>query len=197
MKSITQKTLGLQVVIKGVPSTAAEFDEQAGEVGACLNGAVDDNIYRSWLPKFKDPLCKKLEETFGIPRLTEGEGDDEKIVERETQYIKRLTEVEGKTLAEINVIAQEVADTLPFNVSATSGGRIAKAYFDAADAIIARVANDYDGDYTRFIENITAANPGYQFAYDEAGEPTREAIALAIKVNKERQEREAMAGLLA
>ncbi len=194
--TIKKSTLGFAILISGIPASAAEFDEMAGETGACLSDAVDNVIYRNYLSNLRPEIVKAAEKEFGIPRKSEKVGDSE-IFEKDKTFIDRLVKVEGVSQPALNELAQRVADSRPFSVQpSVSGGRIAKRYLDQADEVIAHVDNNAEGDYTKFIANITARNPGFLFTLDADGAPSRESIGHALKTEEDRAKRESSNSLL-
>lgn len=197
MQQVNQKTLGVNVVISGVPSTASEFDEMAGEVGACVNVANDNIVYRSWLAKFRAAFVLALEAKTGIARLTTGEGDAAVISEKDTSYVKRLELEEGVTKVTLQEVSQATADAIPFAIHAVSSSRVAKRFLDSADEIMATIESAHGNDYSKFVGNITERNTGFNFVFDEDGNPTRDSVAHALKTEEERIKREATASVLA
>lgn len=195
MKELNQKTLGVNVLIKGVPSTAAEFDEMAGEVGACVDEATSNVVFRQWLARFRPAYIDAIAKETGIPPVSEEVDGKTKIVEKDTVYVKRL-EAEGIDFAICQETAQRVADGMPFSLGSPAQGRIAKRFLEAAEDIVTRVTDNAGGDYTKFIENITERNPGFAFAYDSDGTPTLESIAYAIRAEEDRIKRESTNALL-
>ena len=194
MNTQAQKTLGLTITITGIPSNVEEFDALAKEDGGCLQYAIENVIYRSWLAGFRSAFISLCELKTGIARYTEGEGDELKISEKDTSYLKRLREVEETPESDLQAWAQELADVRPFAVNPVSVSKVGKKYMEAAAGIIDTAETDFDGDYTKFIENITKSNPGVVFAFDVDGKPSKETIAVALRVNEERLLREQSKG---
>lgn len=181
MRSITQNTLGITLIIAGVPSTAAEYDEMAGEVGACVDSAVDDSVYRGWLTKFRPAFIEALTEKSGVKK-EDGEKD--------AVYCKRIA-AGILSQEELQTVGQNVADDIEFAINYVSGGRIAKKFKDKAQELIDLIEKSKGGDYSRLVANISERNPGFKFIYDEDEKPTLESIALALKTEEERVRREA------
>lgn len=207
MKSVTQSTLGFAVLVAGVPSTAAEYDEMAKEVGACLDDAVENAIYRGWLNTFRSKFCEALEQKFGhvfarpkTETLNEKTGKVTVVYGRDTLYIDQLEaalaaspefSTPGAAHSAMQEVASGVAAGLPFTLTTVrTGGKVAKEWLEAADSIIDAVTKG-SGDYSKFVENITALVPGFAFAFDDAGNPTRESIAFALRARMEQKKREA------
>lgn len=195
MKTVSQSTLGLVVLIAGVPSSAAEYDEMAKEVGACVEDACDNVIYRSWLANFRPKLAEALNAKFGsicawnFREETTPKGAVKKVYDKETSYVAQLKEALTKQLSgeqaaldAMQEVATEVAARYPFTLERVrTGGKISAEHLAAADGIIAQI-EEAGGDYTKFMENVKAKLTAYVFAIDEStGNPTREAVALAIR----------------
>jgi len=68
-----------------VPSDVTEYNtlSKRGDT-ACLDDAVDNNIYRTGLPDGWDQLAEALEQQFHIPRLTKPHPNAEKAAKGET-----------------------------------------------------------------------------------------------------------------
>lgn len=214
MKNINQDTLGFTVVVSGVPSTAAEYDEMAKEVGACVTDAVSNVIYRSWLATFRKNLAKKANELFASVYAWPTKTDDKGKVtftEKETTYLETLESELAKAVNPatgepygpagahnaLQELASSLAATQPFSLDTTrTGGRIAQEWLDAADQVIEQVTAA-GGDFTRFIANITKVIPTFAFQFDDTtGSPTRESVAFALRAHKDALVKQAQAGLL-
>src|SRR5437660_12881398 len=66
-KQYETNSLGYKLKFNG-PSTVEEYDQAAGRVGACLEDAIDNTIYRSTLPEWQGSFAKKLTEITGTQR---------------------------------------------------------------------------------------------------------------------------------
>jgi len=66
-----------------------------------------------------------------------------------------------------------------------------KEYLSYADAVI----ESCDGDFTKFVANMSASLPNYVFQVDDDGNPTRESIALAIKADIDREHKGLVNGM--
>ena len=211
MKTVSQSTLGLVVLIAGVPSSAQEYDEMAKEVGACVEDACDNVIYRSWLANFRPKLAEALNAKFGstlawnFKEETTPKGAVKKIYDKETTYLGLLKEAlttslggEQAALDAIQDVATEVAARFPFTLERTrTGGKISAEHLASADSLIETI-EAAGGDYTRFMSNIKAKLPSYVFAIDEStSNPTRESVALAIRGVQEQAIRAAKESALA
>lgn len=201
-KPVSQQSLGVTFNIAGAPASAEEFDQMAGETGACVAAAVDDYVKHTWLGKFRTKFAEALEKHTGVARKVVSEkpkksGGVTVIYERETSYIETVEAETGKPIAEFSDIAQTVADSIPFDLTGVStGGRIGKEFLSSAEELIDAI-NAKGGDFSKFIDHITTNNPAFSFAFDESDSPTLESVALAIKVDTERVKTAARRGLAA
>ncbi len=194
MKTRQQKTLDLVIAIS-VPSTAEEFDQLAQKADACVDAASSEIVYRSYLPTFKNEFLRRLEEETGISRIVEKDGEKVISTEKDTDFWDRVLEESGKTPADFQALAQEVADSIEFSpVPKVRTGKIAKNFYDAADNVLKAIA---DGATTvdSLRGKLEEPNPGVTLAMD--GETLdRESLASAIKINAARISREASNTLL-
>lgn len=98
MKEIQVKSLGLIYPVK-VPETVEEFDELAGRVGACLESAVSNEIYRGTNAEFRSAFIDALPEATGIQRNAIATGETEEVEDEDgnktTVEVTKL-EDEGK-----------------------------------------------------------------------------------------------------
>lgn len=201
--------LGLKVNIKGIPTTAEEFDELAKRQNACLDEAVKNTLYRGTYSDIREELCEKIAEVHGIARKmkpgkvrTDGTPGAEVPDETEADYIARaaarLDEAEGlnadngKGVARFQPIADELDVT--FDPSAkerkAGEGRIAKVYLEAADTILA------SGKAQNAVDKLVSLNPGLVIDFDPDGVPVKTSLALAVKANEDRKRRESVSELI-
>ena len=204
--TLTQNSMGLTVQIKGCPASALEYDELAGEIGAAVADAISNQVKHVWLSRFRTKVAERLAVETGFPREKVGErknkdGTVTAVLEKPIDYLNRLCEDKNCEPAEFNPIAQPVADEMPFSsvfvgAPGSGRGRIGKEYLAIADEIMEKV-DAAGGDYSAFMDKITEGNPGFTFIIDDSGAPTRESIALAIKLDLDRQKRAALQGFVA
>ena len=158
MKTVEASTLGFKLNVQ-VPETVEEFDTLAKAVGAALEYANRNVLYRSVFAKFRASLSEAVENQTSIPRKTEQTGkkvkddegndtdeDQERYCESEKIYFDRVVaklvktgEFENKELAaaSFGALAQKTIDTIAFDPSeperAASGPRkVAKSYVELA-----------------------------------------------------------------
>jgi len=191
------KTLGMEVLIDA-PDTPDELDAMVGEKDACLMAAVRYYVYHNWNPKFRSKFATRLEEESEIKREQmevngelvfekpkDGEEQGAPKMESEQVYINRIL-ADGFDEGEMQRIASEVADTIPFDPA--KGGRERKAlqkHYTAARVLIAAVE---DGSKTieEIISRFEDLN-GIKFSSIGDGEWGEETLALAMRINEDRK----------
>lgn len=196
-KSINQTSLGASFAIHGCPSSNEEFDQMLGSVGAACEYATDDIIKHTYLSKWRPAFSEALAKETGIAREVVStkknkDGSETKVYEKEAVHVARVLAQTGRTIESFNALAQSVADSLTFGdalVSNRGGGRVGKEFLGIADDIIENI-NAGNGSFEVFIEKMQTLLPNFVFACDDAGNPTRESIALAVKADLERQKAE-------
>lgn len=147
MISQTVSTVGVKPTFL-VPATVEEFDQNAKKVGACLQEAVNNVIYRGVLADFRATFCEEVEKDTGIERKwkTVERGKDKKAVEvwdeTEGDYITRVIATKGWTedRTSLQAIADRVAPTIIFDASVTEAKergpkKLPEAYKTAAERI--------------------------------------------------------------
>ncbi|MGC8830938.1 MAG: hypothetical protein ACP5TE_14320, partial [Verrucomicrobiia bacterium] len=108
MQTITIKTLGLKFNVD-VPTTAEEFDQIAGQAGACVKEAVANVLYRSVFAHARAAVCERIAST-GFPRKTrtvKSNGKETVVIdETEAEYVRRYLAATGKSIADLeNIVA--------------------------------------------------------------------------------------------
>ena len=82
-----------------VPESVEEYDQLAKKQGACLDAAIDHEVYHGTLGDVRDSFAGLVGEHYSIPRrkigtgVFEGEGDDRKettVDEKDSVYLKRV-----------------------------------------------------------------------------------------------------------
>lgn len=123
MKQAKYSSLGLDVNFS-VPSTIEEFDTNAKRVGACLDEATNNVIYRGSLAEFRENFCAKLEEVAKVDRMTKAtdKKDDkgnpiEVYIETEADFVKRVVSTTKKPIESWQSLADEVAKAIVFDAS--------------------------------------------------------------------------------
>lgn len=119
MQTAIIKSLGYKLT-KSVPATEAEFDKLAGRVGACVDEANKNIIYRAVLADFRPGFLHGIEadESKGIAAV---EGLDKLTgIERKTRVTKpAVVNAEGVTTSEAVEVWDETEDEFVNRVWAT------------------------------------------------------------------------------
>ena len=190
MKPFNNNTLGLAIVVQ-VPSTAEEFDQLAGRVGACLDEGTKNVIYRSVNHDFRKALCERLAEETGIARATVDSAPAEDGTVSQVQDPKETEKVYYNSLLadghidveKAQVIANEIAADLTFDPSPTSRAKKAPKEIDNAVAgILAAV--EAEATTAEIVEGKLAAKLGiedFTASYGEFGAASLTAALLAEK----------------
>jgi len=151
MKSYTNTTLGFSLNIS-VPSDASEFDQLAGRVGACVEEANANIIYRGWNAAFREAFADALIKSTGIKRRLDEkamakaskrkDGSTPEIFESAGSYFEFVKATEGKETVAYQDLAIEVAKSIAFDPKpAQRTGRVSKELIAAAESIIAKGAD--------------------------------------------------------
>ena len=219
MRTYKQEFLGQTISIANVPETADEFDKLAGEVGACVDAAVAQEVLHGYGGKWRDRFAQALEDST-IPvdengvRIKDAAPalpwpvDDEKTANAPKKKDGTVTPIHispanyyrifkaktGKTDADLAALAQQVADSLPFDLKPSEGStRVSKANRTAAESLL----NDANPDRAiNAVETLKQRNPGLEVELDPAtGRPTVDSLAAALATERARREREELANL--
>lgn len=191
--TVTKKfrSLGCDLNVQ-VPSTVEAFDTSARKVGACLEEAINNVVYRGVLAEFRDSFCEKVAEKTGIARrvkktIKNTKGEDVEVLENEGDFIAYVRVQKGWTEdnKELQSIADDVASSLLFDASATerkapTPKKLPKDYVEAA---------------TRFFTNGTQEKWASKFGLTLSGDQAKdiEAIGWKLKVDVEAQQKALLA----
>ena len=151
MKSYKNSTLGHDLNIS-VTETAEEFDILAGKVGACVEEAISNVIYRGWNATFRENFVDALEKQTGIarrlddkamakatPRKSDGKIAD--IYESAGSYYAFVQAQTSTTPKDHQSLAEKVAASIAFDPKPSARtSKPGKELVAAADAIIAKGA---------------------------------------------------------
>lgn len=202
----TTSSLGESFVVQ-VPAPGPEepFDQLYGEKNALWKGGIRYWIYHSYNKPWREEFCSRVEEASGIERKQlldkegkpkvakkkdkEGNPIDVPILETEGDFLTRVRASEESltTPEDLAVIAQEVADSIPFAPQKRiSTAKPTKDHLDAARSLLAAVEAG-NADAEQFMESFESLN-GRSFAsLSEDGSFTLESVALAIRINEDRK----------
>jgi len=183
-KTYMQDSLGFTIPIEG-PATVEEFDKQAGVSGATLAAGVDDAIKHGHLGRFRAKLIPALEESTGIKRNVVNGADGAKdIVEGDKAYMIRITVGEGKTCADYENIAQDVAIKLgPLDLQPQRSSGASKEYVNAANQIIAAIKSGAK-TWPAMLKVLQSVVPGLQVEMEEDGLPNVESFAMGLRAHR-------------
>lgn len=174
---------------------AQAYDEQAGEIGACVNTADLSDVYRSVLPKAHDVFAKILVAS-GIARGVNEKAtaaakqrakDPEKVKDVPEQYVPyanrvKATMIDNDQEAEWDALDAKVhfaAAAIACDSSPTARAKGPdKAALAKADDILSRE----EAAMETTITTLLTAVPDFDLARDEEGAPDR--VSLANLINE-------------
>lgn len=212
----TNKTLGAAVTIM-VPATLEDLIEisSPADVRHCT---IKHCLYQGWNNRQRKGLTQALVERTGLAIPSTGKqkknraGEIVDILITEGDYIKLCVNGRGNpgdadyiapVISETDylVLAQQVADTIPFEVlKEEEEAEPDAAFYTLAKRILAMAeagAIGSDGNPVTpegFAAKWSAANPGYNF--DNLGGFTEDGIARALEIDEKRRKLELPVGLV-
>lgn len=188
-KPYETNSLGYKLKFNG-PAAVEEYDQAAGRVGACLEDACDNTIYRGTLPEWQAAWAKRLEEMTGIKR-----GIDQAATDRARARSKKPDEVadvpekvkafdarvkasmSDADKAALNSVAQEVADSIVIDPSpAKRQAGPGKDLLVKADSWLTLPEDQLETKINKAREAV----PGYDLEMDENDKPDRVSLARLI-----------------
>lgn len=190
MKSITNRTLGFAVTVS-VPETAEEYDGLAGRVGACVDDANNNVLYRSWNHKFRKALCEAVEEETGEERgnTVNEETGKKTFTEQEKVYVSRVISEGLIEQEEVDSIAQRVAPGIEFDPKPTS--RKKKVPEEISKAVTTVLAALEEGTTTEAkVASNLAAQLGIEDFSASYGDVNEESLTRALIAREEKRQRE-------
>lgn len=201
MKNITTSVLGFDIPITDVPENLQEGITAAGGEDQLLQGWLNYIRFHKTNTEARGEVADRVEKITGVARSTkqvkaptkaDPNNMREEWDESEADYVKRALAEHGDGAA----ITPQILDGLSIKFSAQGAARVggpkkvAQVYTKAAEQLM--------GDATKLenaIKVLESKNPGTTVARDDQGKVQVESLAAALKVNKERTEREANAAL--
>lgn len=188
----TYKTnsLGYPLVLKG-PNSAEVYDRRAGKVGATLESAVENDIYRGALPEWQDAFATHLESLTGEKRQVNQKATaDAKARSKNPEKVKdvletvrvfhnriktALSDEDKKALA---AKAQEIADAIYVDPSPSKrAAGLEKGYREKAEGFLTLPDDQLEAKITKFLGVVE----GFDLQRDEEGKPTVESLGQLIK----------------
>ena len=212
----SNRTLGATVTIM-VPATLEDLVAFSNPRDV-RHAAIKHSLYQGWNNKQRKAVVAALTTHTGLAvpstgkQKTNRKGDVTEILISEADYIKLVVNGKGApgdsdyqapllSEAEYNAIAQQVADTIPFEVSTEEAeSEPDTKFFTLAKRILAMAeagSTGSDGQPVTaegFAAKWSAANPGYNF--DNIGGFTEDGLARALEIDAKRRELEVPAGLV-
>lgn len=164
MKEVSNKCVGVSYRLQ-VPETAEEYDHAAGKIGACVESANKNVIYRSTNAQFRAAFAAAVEDETGIERetakvgsktVTDDDGNEttEDVYgysETEKAYLDRVyAELglgdEDAIMSKFGDIVASIEAELVFDPSererATKERKPRKAFLNIANAVLERGGPD-------------------------------------------------------
>jgi hypothetical protein len=182
-------SLGYKLTFEG-PKTVEEYDQKAGRVGACLEDAVDNTIYRGTLPEWQDEFARKVAERTGVERGTDNAATERArsrskdpakvndVPEKVKAYVQRVTagmsEQEKNNLA---VLAQEVANGIYVDPSPSKRAKgPGKDLLAKADSLLTLPEDQLQTKIDKYLSRVE----GFELETDENDKPERNSLARLI-----------------
>lgn len=165
------------LTVKGLPSTAQEYDELAGRDGACYEAALSQFLAHVHQGRFRSALIVALEKATGLMREQTTKGEKTVISEKDGDYIRRLSahlkDQGGDLFTDYATLAQETLDatevTLTKLVRSGLGSKPAAKWVKAVQDLIE--AGKFDGfcshvgiDGSTLVEDGELTEDGAQIA---------------------------------
>ena len=172
------------------PKTSEVYDRRAGQVGASLESAIDNEIYRGTLPEWQKALSKHLE-TLGHKRQvdanrTEAAKKRSKTPEKvkdvletvKLQIARARGSMDDAAKKQLLVDGQRLADEIYIDPQATTRERkVEKAFIEKAQGWLTLPDDQMESKVTTALDAV----PGFELERDEESKPTEESLAELIK----------------
>lgn len=194
-KPYTFTTGFFEDLVSNGPGSVEIYDTQAGEVGTCLNSAVNNVILRSHIPQFWKAFLPKVEELTGNKRVVNADATAKAkakaknpagvsdVLEGWNPYITRVWAGADDALkAKLNGLAAETALALEISVAPASreGSGTAKAlapFFGNADKVLALEEDLRESKLTKLLGIVG----DFDLERDADGVPDRTSLAKLFK----------------
>lgn len=188
-KTYETNSLGYKLKFNG-PATIEEYDQAAGRVGACLEDACDNTIYRGTLPEWQAAWAKRLEELTGTARGVDRAATDraksrskkpdevadvpEKVKAYDARVTAAMSEADRAALA---AVAQEVADGIVVDPSpAKRAAGPGKDLLAKADSILTMPEDQIEARVQKYLSRVD----GFDLQRDENDRPERVSLARLV-----------------
>jgi hypothetical protein len=187
--SYETNSLGYKLSFNG-PNTVEEYDQKAGRVGACLEDACENTLYRSTLPEWQDAWATKLAELTNQQRQVDKEATDkarsrakdpgkvQDILEKVKAYNQRVTagmpEDQKNALA---LAAQQVADSITVDPSPSKRAKGPdKALLAKAESLLTLPEDQLQQRIDKYMSRVE----GFQLETDDNDKPEKASLARLI-----------------
>lgn len=211
-------TLGLSVLVPGVPVTCEGYNELAAPRtgNPCLEDAVNSTIYRSWNTEFRETFVDKVAEVLKAEAVASADGNEEAgkpfdraivkygpdkkdaetgkmvqgnpVYEQDGAFLDRILGIANKKVTEFQSVADEVAAGIAFDPSPST--RTGRLP-KAIEELLEKLHKEKTPEQLVTIAaNIERLNPGVRVPVAD-GVVDRQALGRGLKLNAERAAREA------
>jgi hypothetical protein len=193
VKNYEYQTQGYKLLSPG-PETVEEYDSIAKKPGACLEDAVDNEIYRGTIPAFWRRAMPRVAETFGLAigvdaaatqrakdraKTDEARAKVKDVPEKFSSYISRVeAELNDDQKKELEALLKSIALEVSIDPSPTSrASGPGKAYLEKADSWLTLPTDKLEEK----VSNALGAIDSFDLERDSEGKPVRESLAGLIK----------------
>lgn len=175
-------------------SSVEDFDRDAGRVGACLEEANYQLLYRGGFGEIHDKFIDTLESMSGMTRVVNDKATAAlqarakegvtvtPVLENFVPFANRVrASLDAEQWAPINeaflkVVAETPLSSAPSTRSGSGGGTVSKANQAKADGVLTLTPDEIESK----IEKILAAVPSFNLVRDDSGLPDRVSLARGI-----------------
>ena len=193
--------LGFEVPVTDVPENLQEMITAAGGEEAALQGWLNYIRFHKTNTEARSEVADRVEKITGItrsskmvkaPTKADPNNEREEWDESEADYVKRALAEHGDGAS----LTPQILDGLSIKFSAQGAARVggpkkvAQVYTKAAQQLMEDATK-----LAKAVKLLEGKNPGVQIATDDQGKVVLESLAAALKVNKERTDRESNAAL--
>jgi hypothetical protein len=187
--SYETNSLGYKLSFNG-PNTVEEYDQKGGRVGACLEDACENTMYRSTLPEWQDAWATKLAELTKQPRQVDKEATDkarsrakdpakvQDIYEKVKAYNQRVTAgMTEEQKSQLALAAQQVADGITVDPSPSKRAKGPdKALLAKAESLLTLPEDQLQQRIDKYLSRVE----GFQLETDDNDKPEKASLARLI-----------------
>ena len=174
------------------PNSVEEYDKMGGS-GQCLRDAIAETVNRSTILAWQSTFAKLLEERTGIVREIDAEATAKakqraknpesvirEVYERFSAYNTRVNKQyangdEAKR-AELEKLAQEVADRVPVDPTRQRTGAIAKGDLAKSEDVLSGTPESIEAKVSKYLDVVE----DFDLARDDSGLPEKNSLARLI-----------------